>query len=97
MNMPHMITLVALGYDPARWLHENPSVVTYGEWDYCTRYGKMFFMYPGISTPDIKKLKQLSSGKRILFIVRPGELGMTNPIYSIIDPTGKECLWLCKL
>jgi len=97
MNMPAMITLVALGYDPVSWFHQTRACFTFKEWDYYTRYGKMIFMYQGVSVPDIDELKQQSSDKRILFIVRPGELGLTDPIYCIIDPTGKDCLWLCQL
>ncbi len=97
MNMPYIITLVALNYDPHDWFREPKVFFTHEEWDYYARYGKMVFMYPGMSVPDMSELKQRSSGGHILFIVRPGELGLTDPVYRISDPTGKECLWLCQL
>jgi len=97
MNMPAMISLVVLGYDPICWSKQPRLGFTLKEWDYYTRYGKMIFMYPDISIPDISELRQNSSSKHILFIVRPGELGLTSPIYRIKDRTGRECLWLCEL
>jgi hypothetical protein len=96
MNMPAMITLVALAYDPVRWLHDKPIVFTQAEWDYCVSYGKMIFMYPGVPAPDVEELRHRSSGKRFLFIVRPGELGLTDPIYRVTDPAGRDTLWLCE-
>jgi 4-amino-4-deoxy-L-arabinose transferase-like glycosyltransferase len=96
MNMPYIIMLVVLNYNPHDWFHEPKAFLTYEEWDYYGRCGKMVFMYPGM-VPDMSELRQQPSGGRILFIVRPGELGLTDPIYRITNPTGKECLWLCQL
>ncbi len=97
LNMPYMLTLVALNYDPNRWFTDRREFFTYEEWDYCSRWGKMVFLYQGMYLPDPKELKKKAVGKRILYILRPGELGLTNPIYRITDPTGKDCLWLCEL
>ena len=99
MNMPYIITLVALNYDPHRWFEEPHKVFTYAgrEWDYYARYGKMYFMYPGVSVPNLDQLRQIPSLKRVLFIVRPGELGLKDPVYRVSGPDGKDSLWLCPL
>ncbi len=96
-NMPYVITLVALNYDPHRWFSEPREFFSSKEWDYYTHYGKMYFMYNDSFQPVLDALQQIPDRKPILFIVRPGELGLTDPIYRITDPTGKDCLWLCEL
>jgi hypothetical protein len=57
----------------------------------------MIFMYQDVSVPDMEALRRQPFDKRNLFIVRPGELGLTDPIYRITDPSGQDCLWLCQL
>jgi len=99
MGMPYIITLVGLSCEPDKWFREPRRFYNYDglEWDRYFCYGKMIFMYQDVSVPDMEELRRQPSDKRILFIVRPGELGLTNPIYRITDPTGKDCLWLCEL
>jgi hypothetical protein len=93
MNMPYIITLVVLGYDPNRWLHEGCDVITRPEFDdIYTRYGKMHFMYGGSAIPAITKLRPED---RAIFIVRPNELGFKNPIHQICHPDGTPTLWIC--
>jgi 4-amino-4-deoxy-L-arabinose transferase-like glycosyltransferase len=95
MNMPYVITLVALGYDPKRWLNEpcefinNPG----SEFDYYNRYGKMYFTY---TASVLSALSNLPANARVLFIVRPGELGLKNPTHQIYSPNGTAALWLCE-
>ncbi len=98
MGSPYVITLVGLHYEPDLWFQQPRSFFTYEglEWDYYTRYGKMIFMYGGVSVPNLDELRQEPSRKRILFIIRPGELGLTDPIYRIAAPTGGDSLWLCE-
>ena len=99
MGMPDIVTLVALSYDPRQWFRQPREFFSYedSEWDHYTNYGKMNFMYPGKSVPNIDELRRNPPLKRVLFIVRPGELGLKNPIYRIHDPAGRDCLWLCQL
>jgi hypothetical protein len=99
MGMPYIIALVGLSYEPDNWFREPRKFYNYDglEWDRYFRYGKMIFMYQDVSVPDMSELKRQPSDKRILFIVRPGELGLKNPIYRITDPAGQDCLWLCEL
>jgi len=96
LNMPHIITLVALGYDPNRWFSEPREFTTQGEWDYYTRYGKMHFMYENI----FKKPAERYRPDRVLFILRPEEVSLENPslrvIHKILRPDGQPVLLICR-
>jgi 4-amino-4-deoxy-L-arabinose transferase-like glycosyltransferase len=73
LNMPYVITTVVLSYDPVRWFSEPIEVITPGEWDYYTRYGKMHFIYD-YSTFSISDLQNKFAPGRVLLILRPYEL-----------------------
>jgi len=96
LNMPYVISTVVLGYDPKKWFSEPREFTTEGEWDYCTRYGKMYFMYKGLFKQPAEQYRQ----NRVLFIIRPGELNLPDPdkqiIRKIYRPDGQETLWLCR-
>jgi len=97
LNMPYVISTVVLGYDPRKWFSEPREFTTEGEWDYCTRYGKMYFMYKGLFKQPAEQYRQ----DRVLFIIRPGELNLPAPDKQIIRKIyrfdGEETLWLCRL
>jgi 4-amino-4-deoxy-L-arabinose transferase-like glycosyltransferase len=93
LNMPYIVTLVALGYDPNRWLNEPREFTAIDGFDYYARYGKMYFMY---GQPIEPILKTLPANPRVLVIVRPGGLNLQNPVYQIYDPDGSPILWLCE-
>jgi hypothetical protein len=96
-NMPYVITTVALGYDPKKWFSEPLDVNTPGEWDFYTRYGKLYFLYDNSVLPFIKEKHK---DGRTLLIMRPGELNLDNPqqqiIHRIIRPDGEAVLLICK-
>jgi 4-amino-4-deoxy-L-arabinose transferase-like glycosyltransferase len=96
MNMPYVITLVGLRYEPDRWFHDGHDVFASGAWDVYARYGKVHFMY---SSPSEMFLKQLHEGdlqRRVVFLVRPGELDLRNPVHEICRPDGVPTLWICQ-
>jgi hypothetical protein len=96
LNMPYVISTVVLGYDPKKWFSEPREFTTQGEWDYCTRYGKMYFMYKGLFKQPTEQYRQ----DRVLFIIRPGELNLPDPDKQIIRKIyrfdGQETLWLFR-
>jgi 4-amino-4-deoxy-L-arabinose transferase-like glycosyltransferase len=96
MNEPFAVTLVGLDYDPRRWFAEPRDWTTLAGWDVCLRYGKMRFMYEKRWVPDYQRLAADGRPERALFIVRPGELRLTNPVYVVRRPDGREVLWLCE-
>ncbi|MCJ7776748.1 MAG: hypothetical protein MUP16_00290 [Sedimentisphaerales bacterium] len=106
LNMPYVITTVALGYDPKLWFSQPRDFTTIGEWDNYTRCGKMHFMCYDLF-PSMKDFidKSLSSEQyrtgHVLLIIRPGEVRIPDPdrqiVHKIIRPDDTEVLWLCKI
>lgn len=98
MNMPYIITLVGLRYDPNRWFDEPREVYGPGEWDLYPRYGKMHFMYdPAFYAPTIRKLRENGLSDRVLFIVRPDETTAPGKvIHRILGPDGNVELLLIE-
>ena len=98
-NMPYIITLVALAYEPSDWFSDkhtfyadsHPEAST--QWDLCTRYGKFYFMYDASWTQIAEDIYEKTPG-RILFVVRPGEFGNMEPIHKIYQPDGTARLYI---
>lgn len=94
INMPYILTLVTLGYDPARWRADvkasQPSVT--GEWEEYTRVGKFRFIYDAAAFDEIRALQQNGTPDNVLFIVRPGELKVGEPIRVFSGPDGAATL-----
>ncbi|MBN2019349.1 MAG: glycosyltransferase family 39 protein [Sedimentisphaerales bacterium] len=95
-NMPYIITLTAIGYEPNKWFNEPQEFTTSDIWDYYTRYGKMHFIYKNSYVSSLISLQQSNPASRILFIIRPGEFNLGEPIHRIIRTDGKEVLWICE-
>jgi hypothetical protein len=94
--MPYVISLVTLGYDPKRWFNEPREFFNRegSEFDYYTRYGKMYFAYnPSV----LSALNYLRENASVLFIIRPDELGLHSPTHQIYDPNGTASLWICEM
>jgi 4-amino-4-deoxy-L-arabinose transferase-like glycosyltransferase len=106
LNMPYVVTAVVLGHDPKLWFSQPREFTTIGEWDYYTRYGKMYFMcyriFPSMSEFMSKSLYgEQYRPDHVLIIIRPGEVKLVDPneqiVHKIIGPDGTEALWLCKI
>lgn len=100
MNLPYVVSLVGLGYDPERWFRDERDIRTRGQWDICLRYGKINFMYGGSFQPALRKLQQNGQKDRVLFVVRPGEarrFRFKEPLHQIIGPDGNPVLWICGI
>ena len=91
MGMAYIVTLVCLKYDPGRWFGEARHFTTFDEFDFCDSYGKMYFMY-GSAQPILDKLPAFGLNGDVIFIVRPGELDLENPVHRIYRPDGQETL-----
>ncbi len=97
MNMPYVISLVGLHYDPHKWFSEPREFqTTGGGWDVYTRYGKIHFMYGASATPALKELINNKRQDRVIFIVRPGDLNLQKPTLTINGPPGTGPLWICE-
>jgi 4-amino-4-deoxy-L-arabinose transferase-like glycosyltransferase len=97
MGMAYIITLVCLQYEPERWFREERVFNTIDEFDYCIGYGKLHFIY-GSSAPIIlENLRDFGFKDNVIFIVRPNELDLKNPIHKIRRPDGQETLWIFQV
>jgi hypothetical protein len=95
LNLPYIVSLVALKYDPNKWFTDPKEYYMKYEFEYYKKYGKIFFIYDSSFVPILENLKQKPVRKPILFIIRPNELGFSNPDHKISLPSGTETLWLC--
>jgi len=97
VNMPFAMTLVGLGYDPARWLADPKDIrPDVDGWDHCVRYGRNYFLYGQLCRPYVEAMQANGRRERALFVVRPRELGLENPVHVIRGPRGEELLWICE-
>jgi len=94
LNMPYVVTAVALNYDPKKWFSEPiefapappPEVELPCEWDFYTRYGKMHFLYDIYINFYISDLQKKFSPGKILLILRPDEYTMLIEIEKMERP-----------
>ena len=96
-NEPFSAALVALRWDPHRWFTE-PRIVRTNEqgWDVYDRFGPVRFLVGRNWKPEIDRLQADGRDERALFVVRPGELGLTHPSFEVRRPDGQPTLWLCE-
>jgi 4-amino-4-deoxy-L-arabinose transferase-like glycosyltransferase len=98
VNMPFAMTLVGLGYDPARWLSDPKDIQPDVDgWDHYVRYGHNYFLYGQLCRPYVEAMQADGRRERALFVVRPHELGLENPVHVIRGPQGRELLWICAV
>ena len=97
MNMPYIITLVGLEYDPRQWLADVHDVQTVDRWDYHKRYGKVYFAYDKAAETAIQELKQNNRKDHVFIIVRPEVAGLGKPVHQIRRPDGAVTLCVYEL
>jgi hypothetical protein len=76
MNMPYSVLVVGLGSTPAQWFSEPHRTLAVGGWDTHVRDGKLNFLYWDDWKPAYEALRRNGRPDRVLFLVRPGELGL---------------------
>lgn len=92
---PFAPTLVGLRWDPERWFREPRDRRKLGEWDVYVRYGPNSFLYGDWLRPALDSLQANDRIERALFVIRPGQLGLSSPVHVIRGPLG-EALWLVE-
>jgi 4-amino-4-deoxy-L-arabinose transferase-like glycosyltransferase len=92
MNMPYIISLVALGYDPQQWFRDERELITIGEWEHYHHFGKFHFLYGPDDFRAIQALQQNGRREHVIFIVRPGEVNLPDPVLTIYAETGQPSL-----
>jgi len=96
MNQPWAIVLVELGYDPRRWFAEASERIRVGQWDDYRRVGKIVFMHDPSAARDAAVLEANGKPDRVYFIVRPGQLGLKDPVL-VLSNQGEAILWVCEV
>ena len=104
---PDIVTLIGLGYDPQQWFRDSRELVhgplPDGRFKFTNiylRYGKIHFLLTESSIAEVKELSQNGRPDRVIFIVRPGELGLheyARPVHEIRTPEGRPVLWIFAL
>jgi 4-amino-4-deoxy-L-arabinose transferase-like glycosyltransferase len=93
MTEPYVVTLVALGYDARQWFRDQREILKIGEWEHYARVGKLHFLYdPDASQKALAELRKNGRADRVIFIVRPGELKLRDPVRAILAPNGQPLL-----
>lgn len=97
-NMPYIISLVTLNYDPEKWHKDIREYIPKHEWDVCTRYGDTHFIYGRSFLRVLDEWKASGKEHRFAFVVRPGELGLKGqPVHKINRPDGQATLYIYEV
>jgi 4-amino-4-deoxy-L-arabinose transferase-like glycosyltransferase len=97
MGMAYIVTLVCLKYEPERWFKEERHFETIDEFDFCLNYGKLYFIYDSSSPIILEKLRGFGFKDNVIFIVRPNELNLKEPVHEIHRPDGQVTLQIFQL
>ena len=95
-NEPWAILLVGLAYDPKRWFAEPREKIQVRGWEDYRRVGKIRFIYDETTQRAVEALQANGKPDRVFFIVRPGELGLKDPV-AVFTNQGAEILWICDV
>lgn len=95
MTEPFVVMLVGLQYPPDRWFRDTKEIQP-ADFDRYTRVGNLYFNHEGASQAHVEAMGGNGREDRVWFVVRPNELGLTDPVHRIIGPTGEEMLWICR-
>jgi len=94
-NQPFSVALATLQWDPARWLREPRATArTADGWEVTGRFGPVRFLYDQLWRPELEAMNSDSLQQKVLFVLRPGELGLEKPSRVILRPDGTPALWL---
>ncbi len=98
------LMLFGLNYDPQQWFREPRELVRgplpdgrFKDAYVYVRYGKVHFLLTPASIAALNSLVQEDRLHRLLFIVRPGELGLqryAKPVHEILGANGLPRLWV---
>ena len=101
---PDIISLVGLRYDPHQWFRDTRQVVQgplpngdYNGEEIYFRYGKIYFMFDQSSMTTMQNVLTDSHTNRVIFVVRPGELGLQQrltPVHTVPDRDGRPSIWI---
>ncbi len=94
MNLPYIVTLVGVGYEPEQWFRAERDVRGFPgyEWEYYFRVGRFHFVHDRSSRAALQALQDNGRPDRVIFIMRPGEIALPKPVHTILGPEGTPIL-----
>jgi len=95
MNEPFVVMLVGLRYDPRQWFRDEKERVD-AEFDRYRRVGRLYFIYDETAEARAKQFEANGREESAWFVIRPGELSLTDPVLRLRAPGGEEMLWVCS-
>ncbi|MSP40048.1 MAG: phospholipid carrier-dependent glycosyltransferase [Deltaproteobacteria bacterium] len=101
----YIYTVICLGYEPEQWFRDVREIVpgplpggVFAHEDIYLRVGKFHFMFGDQqSRAALTELLHNDRPDRVMFVVRPGDLGLhktARPIHEVLGPDGKPTLWI---
>lgn len=94
-NEPFAVALATLRWEPARWFSEPRATAhTPDGWEITGRFGPIRFLYGQVWRAELDAMNADNREQHVLFVLRPGELGLNDPAKVILRPDGKPALWL---
>ena len=83
---PHMFTLFFMGWDPARF-QNDPNLVRFETFDWVRvlKFDKFYFPDLGDKGTQFNDIRGENSGKKILFIGKPGDFSQDLPKLLTVD------------
>jgi hypothetical protein len=97
-NQPQSVALVTLHWDPERWFREPRATArTVDGWELTGRFGPIRFLYGQVWRAELDAMNSDEREQHVLFVLRPGELGLSKPTRVISRPDGTPALWLFDL
>jgi 4-amino-4-deoxy-L-arabinose transferase-like glycosyltransferase len=97
VNMPYILTLVAVAYPPQRWFEVERERLTYEGivWEHYTRVGKYRFAFSAAVRDEILALVADEKRERVVLFLRPGEAEVNaKPVRIIRAPDSGKALLL---
>jgi 4-amino-4-deoxy-L-arabinose transferase-like glycosyltransferase len=92
-NMPYIILMVALEYDPQQWFRDERVTRVVRYWDFYDRLGKLYFVSSEYGRAVIDAMKSNGRPEHVFLIGRPGETKSPRPpVYTIVGPDGAPAL-----
>jgi 4-amino-4-deoxy-L-arabinose transferase-like glycosyltransferase len=90
MNMPYIVTLVGIEAAPETWFAAERDVRTFDglPWEYVFRVGKLHFVHDQSALAALAELQRNGRPDRVLFVMRPGEIGLPAPDAVVTGPGG---------
>ena len=66
-------------------------------WEVTGKFGPIRFLYGEAWRPELDAMNADNKEQHVLFVLRPGELGLEHPTHVILRPDGQPALWLFDL